>query len=272
VALGSGYAALRKPAGLHTARLAGGAAASFEEFLALHWADLWRSRQPDAPVPPPPRLVTRLDRETSGLLLGLMDAALAAEEDFRSLEREGGVEKIYLGLAHGAVRGPLLIRAGLETRKRRRTKVLPLPDSDATRHTRVTPLRLLDGAFLRRKGILGEEAAQALLKRPFTLIRARILRGSRHQIRAHLAGAGFPLLGDPLYGEGSDGAGRLYLHHAAISLPGFFALDPPDWELGGELEENAAGSGLSPEPRRGAYLFKGVPPVLGSRGWRENKI
>jgi 23S rRNA pseudouridine1911/1915/1917 synthase len=226
--------ALRKPAGLHTVRVSGGCPENLEEFLALHWADLWRARQPRAPVPPLPRLVTRLDRETSGLVLALADASPAAEAAFRAQEREGRVEKSYLGLIHGELRAPLLIRAGLETRGRRRAKVLPLPDPDAARHTGVIPLRLLDGAFLRQKGVWGQGGADSPLKRPLTLIQARILRGSRHQIRAHLAGAGFPLVGDPLYGEAGDGAGRLFLHHAAVSLPGFFVLDMPGWGVGEE--------------------------------------
>jgi 23S rRNA pseudouridine1911/1915/1917 synthase len=234
VAWGNGYAALRKPAGLHTVRVSGGSPENLEEFLALHWADLWRARQPHTPVPPPPRLVTRLDRETSGLVLALADASPAAEEIFRAQEREGRVEKGYLALIHGDLRAPLLIRAGLVTRGRRTTKVLSSPDPDATRHTWVTPLRLLDGAVLRRKGILGQEGADSLLMRPVTLIQARILRGSRHQIRAHLAGAGFPLVGDSLYGEKGGGAERLFLHHAAVSLPGFFALEMPDWGVGEE--------------------------------------
>jgi 23S rRNA pseudouridine1911/1915/1917 synthase len=233
VALGNGYVALHKPAGLHTVRLAGGDPANLEEFLALHWADLWRARRPDLPAPPPPRLVTRLDRETSGLVLALLGASPAAEKAFRALERVGLVEKSYLGLSHGAVPGPLLIRAGLDTRRRRITKVLSWPDPDATRHTRVRPLGLLDGAEL--KGVWGER--EFFPEGPFSLIQVRILRGSRHQIRAHLACSGFPLVGDSLYGEAGGAARRLYLHHAAVSLPGFCALDLPDWGLGEEAAQ-----------------------------------
>jgi 23S rRNA pseudouridine1911/1915/1917 synthase len=230
VAWGNGYVALRKPAGLHTARVAGGSAANLEDFLSRRWMDLWRARRPDSPAPPLPRLVTRLDRETSGLVLGLTDAAPEAVDAFRALEREGRVEKSYLGLIHGVLREPLLIRAGLETRKRRITRILAVPDADATRHTRVTPLCSLES------GALGQRGAEFFPGRQFTLIRARILRGSRHQIRAHLAGAGFPLVGDSLYGDAGDAAQRLYLHHAAISLPGFSALDMPGWGLGEEAQ------------------------------------
>jgi hypothetical protein len=75
----------------------------------------------------------------------------------------------------------------------------------------------------------GEAAATLLLLRPLT--------GHKHQLRAQLAGRGFPLIGDPLYG--GPPFGKLLLHACALSLPpgeiaaeggsGFFFLAPP-WE------------------------------------------
>lgn len=43
-----------------------------------------------------------------------------------------------------------------------------------------------------------------------------------HQIRAHLMGAGCPILGDHLYGSGARSADRLMLHARSleIALPG----------------------------------------------------
>jgi hypothetical protein len=67
---------------------------------------------------------------------------------------------------------------------------------------------------------------------PFSLLELTILRGARHQIRAHLADAGFPIVGDSLYGlESSDRAERMFLHHFEITLPGFEARWMPDWDL-----------------------------------------
>ena len=56
------------------------------------------------------------------------------------------------------------------------------------------------------------------------LVEARLHAGRAHQVRAHLAAAGFPLVGDDRYGaEAADASGAapapdLRLHAAAISL------------------------------------------------------
>ena len=67
---------------------------------------------------------------------------------------------------------------------------------------------------------------------PLSLLELTILRGARHQIRAHLADAGFPIVGDAQYGlESTSRAGRMYLHHFSIALPGFRAEAAPDWRI-----------------------------------------
>jgi 23S rRNA-/tRNA-specific pseudouridylate synthase len=63
--------------------------------------------------------------------------------------------------------------------------------------------RTLFQVLWRKEGIIG------VLATPLT--------GRTHQIRAHLAAAGAPLLGDPTYGGPS--ADRLYLHATTLILP-----------------------------------------------------
>jgi len=48
-----------------------------------------------------------------------------------------------------------------------------------------------------------------------------IRRGFRHQVRAHLAHLGYPILGDPLYGAPVPPGHmeRMYLHAVRIELP-----------------------------------------------------
>ena len=54
----------------------------------------------------------------------------------------------------------------------------------------------------------------------FTLVSVTPSTGVRHQIRVHLADAGFPIAGDELYGGAPTelGAGRFWPHLAEIEL------------------------------------------------------
>jgi 23S rRNA pseudouridine1911/1915/1917 synthase len=205
------FAALRKPAGLPTAALAGKPGPSLEALLPALLPG-------EAPI-----LLTRLDTPTSGLVL----AALAPEaaQTFRTLESRNLVRKQYLAVVHGRLDHPLVLTQALDTAKRKKTRVLSQPDPDPARHTRAEPLAEPPGLA-------------ALAHGPLTLIRAVIGRGARHQIRAHLAQAGHPLLGDPLYGPKEEAPRPLLLHHQQIDFPGFSARIEPDWpEVFGPGEE-----------------------------------
>jgi 23S rRNA pseudouridine1911/1915/1917 synthase len=74
----------------------------------------------------------------------------------------------------------------------------------------------LDKGGAYKTGVLEwrEEAAPSAPAEGLWRCRVRIARGFRHQIRCHLAWAGFPILNDPLYG----GAGEGFLALRASSL------------------------------------------------------
>ncbi len=199
VAAGDWLAAVFKPAGLHSARIAGrehpAGLLPVEDMLP----EFWPGR---APV-----LLNRLDRDTSGLLLvGLSpDAPLR----YRAEENAGRVLKEYLALVHGRLSSEHICRAVLDVDDRAVVGVKAVEEADPLRWTCVVPLRQLSGPD------------------PRTLVRARIRKGARHQIRAHLAGMGCPIVGDVRYGR--DCAGPLYLHHERVMLPGFEARCPAPW-------------------------------------------
>lgn len=248
VALTDSFAVFYKPAGLHTAAISGKAQQSLESALPRLWPCLYQSGLDHAPaiwypqnvsplmaealrllphptsaqppwpgtLPPLPVLLSRLDRDTSGLVAAALDKE--AHTRFRDMEADGRVVKYYLALVHGDVTKPLACMAELDTADRRKTRVCQDPESlnpDKTRHTLMTPVG--DAAPLCPQ-----------LQGPVTLVIARITRGARHQIRAHLAALGHPIVGDALYGD-ADSAGPLYLHHACLVLPEFTAFCPPPW-------------------------------------------
>ena len=194
VAKNADYAVFYKPGGLHTAKIAGSASASLEGMLSCHT--------------PPLVLLSRLDRDTSGLVPAAFSPNAAKQ--FKEMEAAAQVRKEYVTLVRGSLHQPLLLQNTLDTNNRKTTRVLDTFSEDATRFTEIRPLPLPAPV---------ENA---------TLAVATIMRGARHQIRAHLAFAGHPIIGDDLYGE-NDFTGPLYLHHARLTFPGLTAFAPPPW-------------------------------------------
>jgi 23S rRNA pseudouridine1911/1915/1917 synthase len=159
-----------------------------------------------------PGLVNRLDNDTSGLLLA------ARSPDAFSLLRAaleaGQIEKSYLALVSRPLR-PQAVELSLapSPKHRSRVEVNPL---GRTAITQVHACRPHGELFL---------------------VEVRVHRAYRHQIRAHLAAIGAPIVGDALYG-GAFGA-RHYLHAARIALVHPFTkaplevrVEPPsDWPL-----------------------------------------
>jgi len=168
----AGLAALDKPAGLPSAHLAGRAATSLESSLGALFPDC---------LSPFPKLLNRLDTGTSGLVL----AALSIEglNAWQAAEAAMQVEKRYLAVVEGVFPcgEERVFAAALDMKQRRTTRLLDFSGPEE-RHTRV-------------KG-LGEIVSGRL-----SLVGCVIRRGARHQIRVHLAGAGFPLWGDAQYGS-----------------------------------------------------------------------
>lgn len=221
-ALGDDYAVFFKPAGLHSAHIAGGKDASLESLLSGCWERLyaaylvregltWKKEAGQRPL-----LLTRLDKDTSGLILAARSTEAA--RGFRRWEKDGRVEKYYYALVRGHVPGPLLLRGRLLTSGGALTRISGQEDPDPARHTEAVPL-----THLPLPPPWPEESAA-------TLLRVSIRRGARHQIRAHLADAGYPVLGERQYAPPPALDCPLFLHHAELRLPGFSARLLPQWE------------------------------------------
>jgi 23S rRNA pseudouridine1911/1915/1917 synthase len=180
------FAALVKPAGMHSAL--GRGPCCLESCLKRIFVG--RSAL----------LLNRLDRETSGLVLVGFGSGPA--EKYACRQDQGLVRKGYLAVVHGLMDEGMTLDCFLDTAKRKKVRAMKRREQNSLRRTDVEPLQ--------QNKDLG-----------LTLVAAHILKGRRHQIRAHLADAGHPILGDALYG--SESADRLYLHHFQVNMPGFIA-------------------------------------------------
>lgn len=137
-------------------------------------------------------LCHRLDVETSGVLLAARTRA--AWEKLRSaFSEERAVEKKYLAL----VRGPLADEGTID-----------VPLSHAGDH-------VVPGGADGRPAIT--EFSVRARRGSYALVDVKLITGVLHQVRAHLAAVGAPIVGDSLYGGPAEpGLGRFFLH--AVSL------------------------------------------------------
>lgn len=138
-------------------------------------------------------IVNRLDRETSGIVLVAKHREAARALGIAMAERE--FEKTYLALVWGwPEEDEFLIDAPL----RRKGEVAPSP---------VWVKQIVDpgGKECRtRFRVLRRFERETSNGSRFSLLRCEPLTGRMHQIRVHSAHAGFPIVGDKLYGPGEE--------------------------------------------------------------------
>jgi RluA family pseudouridine synthase len=127
------------------------------------------------------RLVNRLDRETSGVVVVAQTSAVAAQM-MRAFEAHQ-VEKTYLAVVHGSF---------LEER---RVKGSMINDGDSPVRKKRKFVIDVDGGESAESSISAESTGEE-----FSLVSVTPKTGRLHQIRATLLALGHPIVGDKLYG------------------------------------------------------------------------
>ena len=154
---------------------------------------------------PEARLCHRLDAQTGGIVLAAADDAVW-QQAFEAFRDHRGVEKRYRALAFGRFDRPEGTLDAFLAKDARRGEVRVL-HHDAP------------GAKpIRTRYWVGEAAAPGLYR-----LALEPVTGRTHQLRAHMADFGHPLLGDDRYGDRAANRRfpgvRLCLWHERLSIP-----------------------------------------------------
>ncbi len=149
-----------------------------------------------------PGIVHRLDRDTSGVIVvAKNDRALRRlQEQFK----RRSVQKRYLALVDGLIQPPqAVIDAPVGRDPRYRQKMAVIPPGSSARSRRAQTFYRLERAYHQH-----------------SLVRAEPRTGRTHQIRVHLAFAGYPIVGDTIYGRRKPTLPleRHFLHAASLTF------------------------------------------------------
>jgi 23S rRNA pseudouridine1911/1915/1917 synthase len=134
-----------------------------------------------------PSIVGRLDKLTSGVVIVARSAQAHAklQRALSSTPTSNHCQKEYLAVVYGRM-------------KQRRGEIDLRLDHDRRDRRRIVASATAGAASLTRFECLARVAAPRI---GLSLVRCRLVTGRRHQIRVHLAARGWPIVGDPAYGE-----------------------------------------------------------------------
>lgn len=149
-----------------------------------------------------PGLVSRLDKDTSGVVLVAL--SIGAHARIQRDARANLVSKRYLAIVRGTPEpASSVITMPLRRDPADRRRVIP----DATGAPCETRYRVVSS------------------RNSESIVECELVTGRTHQIRVHLASSGWPIVGDPVYGSSDLRIARQALHAWRIEVPHPFSRE-----------------------------------------------
>ena len=183
---------LNKPAGLLSQKAKPGDV-SVVDFVLDHYA----GKPHDPSELFVPGICNRLDRNTDGLMLAGM--SLAGSQELNRIVKDRSLQKFYLCVVEGAVTKPDVLKGFLRKNvKTNKVSISDDPDLGEAIETEYEPVSANER---------------------FSVLKVHLITGKTHQIRAHLASIGHPLVGDSKYNKNAGKQGRPLLHSWQMHFP-----------------------------------------------------
>lgn len=172
-----------------------------------------------------PSVCNRLDRNTSGLVL--CGKSLPGLQFLSRSIRERSVRKFYRTICLGQLREPAQVKGYLKKDTDRNRVNIVSTDKTGTNSMRDVAGDYIETAY--RPLCVGEK---------YTLLEVELITGKPHQIRAHLASQGHPLIGDFKYGNAAENQKLKQAYGLKHQLLQAFRIEFPE-------NDNPVGAALS---------------------------
>ncbi len=155
-----------------------------------------------------PAVCNRLDRNTSGLIIG--GTSLAGLQEMSLALKERTLHKYYLCIVRGIMKQSAEIRGWLvKDEKKNKVKIFPEEQKNAS--------------------YICTEYLPVASNSRYTLLEVRLVTGKPHQIRAHLSSIGHPIAGDRKYGDEQVNQQMFRNYHLKSQLLHSYRLDFRDY-------------------------------------------